>query len=140
MYNLKLTLHGQSVTIGTHQVRLTNDMASTYGSELFHGLTRTNINMKNHITLVDTGAGRSAIALEAYDQGTHGPISRNEWKPKLRQICGGKMRIVGSITVNWSMGDITIKHTIWVVKGMAFEVVMGRDALRTMSAVIDCGK
>ena len=38
------------------------------------------------------------------------------------------------------MGDITIKHTLWVVKGMAFEVVMGRDALRTMSAVIDCGK
>ena len=50
------------------------------------------------------------------------------------------MRIVGSIIVNWKMGDITIKHTLWVVKGMAFEVVMGRDALHTMGAVIDCGK
>jgi ATPase subunit of ABC transporter with duplicated ATPase domains len=38
------------------------------------------------------------------------------------------------------MGDITIKHTLWVVKVMAFEVVMGRDALRTISAVIDYGK
>jgi len=67
-----------SVTIGTPQVRLTNDMASTYGSELFHGLTRTKINMKSHITLVDTGAARLAIALEAYDQGTHGPICKRE--------------------------------------------------------------
>ncbi len=47
---------------------------------------------------------------------------------------------MGSITVNWKMGDITIKHALWVVKGMAFEVVMGRGALRTMSAVIDCSK
>ncbi len=66
------------VAISTPQVRLTNGMAFTYGSELFHGLTRTKINMKSHITLVDTGAARLAIALEAYDQGTHGPICKRE--------------------------------------------------------------
>ena len=101
-----------SVVNSTPPVRLTNGMASTSYDELFHGLTRTNINMKSHITLVDTGAARSATALEAYDQGAHGPICRNGWKPRLRQICGGKMRIVGSIIVNWMMGDITIKHTL----------------------------
>ncbi len=67
-----------SVTIDTPQVRLTNGMTSNYGSELFHELTRINIDMKSHITLVDMGAARSAIALEVYDQGTNGLICRNE--------------------------------------------------------------
>ena len=39
-----------SNAISTTKVRFTNGMASTYGSELFHGLTRTIINMKSHIT------------------------------------------------------------------------------------------
>ncbi len=88
-------------------------MTSTCGSESFYGMPKTNINLKNHITLVKTGAARSAIALEAYGQDTNGSINRNGWKPKLRHGRGeGKreeesererIRPVGYITVYWKM-------------------------------------
>jgi hypothetical protein len=62
----------------------------------FHGLTRSIINKNSTITLIDTGAGRSALALSAYQPNIHGRLLTKDWrKPKLSQLCGDKISIVG---------------------------------------------
>jgi hypothetical protein len=52
----------------------------------------------------------------------------------------GKDKNSGLYHSELEYGDIKIKHSLWVAQCMAFAVVMGRDALRRINAVIDCGK
>ena len=107
----------------------------------FHGLTRTIINKNSTITLIDTGAGRSALALSAYQPNLHGRLFTKDWrKPKLSQLCGDKISIVGSVLVKWKMGDTVKAHKLWVVRNMALDAIMGWDALREFGAMIDCNK
>jgi hypothetical protein len=79
----------------------------------FHGLTRTIINKNSTITLIDTGAGRSALALSAYQPNIHGRLFTKDWrKPTLSQLCGDKISIVGSVLVKYKMGDTVKAQTL----------------------------
>jgi hypothetical protein len=53
---------------------------------------------------------------------------------------GDKISIVGSVLVKLKMGDTRQVHRLWVISNMAFDAIMGRDALRELGAMIDCNK
>ncbi len=104
----------------------------------FHGLTRTIINKNSIITLIDTRAARSVLALSAYQLNFHGRLfTKDRRKPKLSQSCGDKISIVGSVLVKRKMGDIVKAHKLWVVRNMALDAIMGWDAMREFGAIND---
>ncbi len=81
------------------------------------------------ITLIDTGAGRSAFTLLAYRPYIHGRLFSKGWpKSKLSQSWGDKISLVGSVLVKWKMVNTTKAHKLWVVCNMAFDAIMEQDA------------
>ncbi|KMQ90526.1 reverse ribonuclease integrase [Lasius niger] len=95
-------------------------------------------------TLVDTGAQISAITKALYDRMTNEGVEMRIIPIKKFSLTGAfsdrGQPIAHRIQINFRIGEEEFTHELYVVRNLAYEMILGIDFLSERKAILQCGK
>ena len=91
-----------------------------------------------HDALVDTGSAFSMLSESLYSQlPTCPPIQFfKKPAPDIVGVGGARAEVKGYIDVPHQIAGVEVAHPLLVVSGLAFQILIGMDVLRTHSAAM----
>ncbi|KMQ91596.1 reverse ribonuclease integrase [Lasius niger] len=95
-------------------------------------------------TLIDTGAQISAITKALYDKMTNEGVEMRIIPIKKFSLTGAfsdrGQPIAHRIQINFRIGETEFTHELYVVRNLAYEMILGIDFLTERKAILQCGK